>query len=175
MASKQVWSKNEPIDEFFNHLNIVSTIEHFIVVKFSQVCVLRILALQIVEEFLELIEVSLYLILLENFLTSFRLNCNYEFIVIVFNLIFEFDTKFDVWVVKTPGGAWAFIGIIVWSSSNEREASLLVNLEFDSGYSRCLEVSLLVSERLIVHLEARHSNHSQEHHIRKELSPILNC
>lgn len=80
-------------------------LEEAIIVIFTKIGVLGVLALQVVKQFLELIEIPLNLILLNNssllafgfFLLgerrclNLRLNGYNKFIVVVLNLIFEFN------------------------------------------------------------------------------------
>ena len=136
---------------------------------------MRILALQKVEKLLEFIEISLHFILLQNFLATFRLDGYYKFIIIFLNLVFEFNTKLDVWVIEASWGARSFIRLVIRSPSDKGEASLLIDLELNSSNAWSCVVSLLVVKCPVVNLKARHCNKTHEHHDRKKLSPVLDC
>jgi hypothetical protein len=64
---------NDGVHELLQKLNILAlkVLKEAIVVKFTKISILRILALQVVEQFLELIEISLDLVLLNDGLFAF--------------------------------------------------------------------------------------------------------
>jgi hypothetical protein len=113
--------------------------------------------------------------LLQNFLPTFRFDGYYKFIIIFLDLVFEFDTKLDVWVVKASWGARSFIRLVIRAPSDKGEASFLIDLELNSSNPWGTVVSLLVVKCPVVNLKARHCNKTHKHHNREKLSPILYC
>ena len=76
-----------------------------VVVDLVQNSVLRVLRLEVVEELLELIQVSLdFVLLVKALFVVFWLNGHDEFEIVVFDLVLEFDRESYVGVVKIAGG-----------------------------------------------------------------------
>ena len=173
------------------HFNIFTFVyhtvclEHLVVIKLSYFSVVWVLCFQVVVEFLEFVKVSFYFVLLEELalsnwstwaggrrcfwvLGSFWLDSYDEFVVVVFNFVFELDAYCYVWIIKLS--PIFIIIVIIWTTirskmtrSNKRYSSFLINLKLNSKGSLTRNpVPLIIVRTWIVNRLSTNRSQSQK-------------